>query len=44
MQLTLRTLARRSSGGLAMLEALAALLGLPVGAGGGLWWRQEATL
>ena len=44
MQLTLRTLSRQACVGLAMLEAIAALLVLAVGAVGVLWWQQQATL
>jgi type IV pilus assembly protein PilV len=44
MQLSLRTLLRQSCVGLAMLEAIAALLVLAVGAVGVLWWQQQATL
>ena len=38
MQLNLRTLSRQACVGLAMLEAIAALLVLAVGAVGVLWW------
>lgn len=44
MQLTVRSLSRKASAGLAMLEALAALLILTAGAVGVLWWQQQATL
>lgn len=44
MQLNLRTLSRQACVGLAMLEAIAALLVLAVGAVGVLWWQQQATL
>lgn len=44
MQLTVRSLSRKASVGLAMLEAIAALLVLTVGAVGVLWWQQQAVL
>lgn len=44
MQLTVRSFSRKASAGLAMLEALAALLILTAGAVGVLWWQQQATL
>ena len=44
MQLSLSKLSRQTSAGLAMLEAIAALLVLTAGAVGVLWWQQQATL
>lgn len=44
MQLTVRSFSRKASAGLAMIEALAALLILTAGAVGVLWWQQQATL
>ena len=44
MQLTDSTHSWQNCAGLAMLEALAALLVLTAGAVGILWWQQQATL
>ena len=44
MQLTLRSFSRQAYAGLAMLEALAALLVLTASAVGVLWWQQQATM
>ena len=44
MHLTLRSLSRQACAGLSMLEAIAALLVLTVGAVGVLWWQQQAAL
>lgn len=44
MQLIPRSLSRQAYAGLAMLEAIAALLVLTAGAVGVLWWQQQATL
>ena len=44
MQLTDSTNSWQNCAGLAMLEALAALLVLTAGAVGVLWWQQQATL
>lgn len=44
MQLSARTLSRKACVGLAMLEAIAALMVLTAGAVGILWWQQQATV
>ena len=44
MQLTARSFSRQACAGLAMLEALTALLVLTAGAVGVLWWQQQASL
>ena len=44
MQLALRSFSRQAYAGLAMLEALAALLVLTASAVGVLWWQQQASL
>ncbi len=44
MQLALRSFLRQAYVGLAMLEALAALLVLTASAVGVLWWQQQAAL
>ena len=44
MQLTAHSLLRKTTLGLAMLEAIAALLVVSVGAVGVLWWQQQAVL
>lgn len=44
MQLSVRSISRQPYAGLAMLEAIAALLVLTAGAVGVLWWQQQASL
>jgi len=44
MQLSVRSMSRQACAGLAMLEAIAALLVLTAGAVGVLWWQQQALL
>ena len=44
MQLSARLLSRKACVGLAMLEAIASLLVLTLGAIGVLWWQQQAVL
>ncbi len=44
MQLSARLLSRKACVGLAMLEAIASLLVLTLGAVGVLWWQQQAVL
>jgi len=44
MQLTARLISRQAFVGLAMLEAIAALMVVSAGALGVLWWQQQATL
>ena len=44
MQLSARLLSRKACVGLAMLEAIASLLVLKLGAIGVLWWQQQAVL
>jgi len=44
MQLTARSPSQHATAGLAMLEALAALLVLTVGALGVVWWQQQAMV
>ena len=44
MQLSVRSMSRQTCAGLAMLEAIAALLVLTAGAVGVLWWQQQALL
>ena len=44
MQLSARTLSRKACVGLAMLEAIAALMVLTAGAVGILYWQQQATV
>ena len=44
MQLSARSFSRKACVGLAMLEAITALLVLTFGAVGVLWWQQQAVL
>lgn len=44
MQLAVRLISRQACAGLAMLEAIAALLMVSAGALGVLWWQQQAAL